>query len=305
MKISQKKIIDSKKKIVIFDYIEYGSPSIFSNEYLHSYDILGYNSSGKLLKQMLDAYGQEGQKIINYFNQFSELELIFCYFKRELSSVLDLSKSSFPIYAADFINYAYDVYNTSEEMEFSNRFIDLFFSWGLSSIDRPKLHGKILQNIEKFGNISLSQKHLEHNIKNNVKNLVFLCRSEWFERIDYKTYIPHCKSSVDLYGAGMKCFRNFESALDSVSFKQDPSLLIHAYPWINGKNCVYLPNKSNNQLDIDMACDIIYDYTKINQGKLYEIYKESKITAELYVNENYTKNYIYPKIKMLKMLLLA
>ena len=292
-----KKIIEQNKKIIVFDYMEYGAPTVFKENYLYDYDILGFKTTGILYNQLMRDYADNGKKLIEYFVKFSELNLIHCYFKRELSNFIDLSKSQFPIYSADFMNHEYKINQYLNENEFYNKSIDLFFSWGLSSNDRPKLHGKILQNIDKFGEIVMSQKHLDKCFENNIKNLTFLYRAEWYDRIDYKKYIPHSKTMIDLYGAGMKCFRNLESALDAVSFKQDPSLLIHAYPWENGKNCIYLPNKSNNQLDIDMAYDIIHDYTKINQGKLYEIYKESKKTAELYINENYSRNYIYPKIK--------
>jgi hypothetical protein len=292
-----KKIIEQKKKIIVFDYMEYGSPTIFTNNYLYETDILGYKIEKKLLSQLINDYKSEGQKLIDYFQKFADNNLIHCYFKRELSKFIDLSKCSFPIYPCDFINYAYNFPKEMSENEFNDKSIDIFYSWGLSSNDRPKLHGKIIQETDKFGNIVMSKKHLEYSFEQKIKNLIFLYRAEWYDRVDYNKYIPYSKTMIDLYGAGMKCFRNLESALDSVSFKQDPSLLIHAYDWIDGKNCISLPNKENNKLDIDMACDIIYDYIRVNQGKLYEIYKESKKTAVCYINENYSKNYIYPKIK--------
>ena len=96
----------------------------------------------------------------------------------------------------------------------------------------------------------------------------------------------------------MKCFRNIESCINGLSFKQDPSLLLHAYPWEDNINCIFLPNK-NNKLDIVAAIDIIHYRLKVNQGDLYRIYVESCKNVEKYENSTYTKDYIYPKIEKL------
>lgn len=307
-------ILNLNKKIIVFDYVEYKSESIFTDEYLYDYDILGYKITGVLLKKFILTKKDDYNNIINYFLKFRDNNLIFCYFKRELSKFIDTSDSSFPIYPSDYFNYLYSSpYNQlyiddySEEY-FNNKPIDMFYTWGLSTLDRPKLNGKFLlefENLEINKNTSEmlrvvnTSNQLENRLELKIKNLIFISRIEWLERLDYKKYLLLSKTVIDLYGAGMKCFRNFESALDSVSFKQDPSLLLHAYQWENGKNCIFLPNKDHNRLDINLSYDIIHDYIRNNQNKLYNIFKESKLTAKKYTNEEYTKNYIFPKIKNL------
>ena len=293
-------ILRNNKKIVVFDYVEYGWPTMIYYDYLNYYDFLGYRTADRFNLQWRNEYGTEYDVMLQYFEKFTEKQLIHCYFKRELSTTLNLSSVPYPVYPCDFFNHGWNDFDVKQEDVFNNKPMDCLYSWGDSSGDRIKLHGSLIYNYERFGtNIVLSQKHLTKAFEQQMKNFLFIYRAEWYDRIDYRKYIPHCKTMIDLYGAGMKCFRNLESALDSVSFKQDPSLLIHAYPWIDGKNCVYLPNKGNNKLDVDMACDIVHDCLRVNQGKLYNIYVESKKVAQLYLNENYSKNYIFPKIQSL------
>jgi len=290
-------IISNNKKVIVFDYIEYGGSMMFADEYLYEHDFLGYKIEGKFKSRLLSDYKDSGIQLIEYLEAFASNKLIHCYFKRELSKMVDTSAASFPIFPCDYFNcdYSFPVESTADE--FDKRNIDLLFTWGLSATDRPKLHGKILQEIEKFGNITMTQKHLDTCLKNEKKKLLFLYRAEAYDRINYNDYIPLCRTMIDLYGAGIKCFRNFESAIDSVSFKQDPSKLVYSYEWINNVNCIYLPNTKANKLDIDKSCDIIYDAIRINQGSLYKIYIESRKTAAKYENKSYSMNYIYPKIK--------
>jgi hypothetical protein len=145
-----------------------------------------------------------------------------------------------------------------------------------------------------------SEKQYEEElIKNKRDNAIALFHKEWYERIDYMKYQSNSRTVIDLYGAGMKCFRTIESTINSISFKQDNSFLKHSYPWIHDENCIMLPNKhDSNNLDELKSCDVIWDYIKGNKKeKLYNIYLKSCEINMKYRNVKYLKDYFIKNVE--------
>jgi hypothetical protein len=102
---------------------------------------------------------------------------------------------------------------------------------------------------------------------------------------------------IDLYGCGLKCFRNVESTRNCLSIKQDPSRLLFTYPWIDGINCITLPNlPDTNLLDHKKAFEIVYDYRYKKHDLLYDIYVKSMEMNQLYSPKNYVPNHIMKHI---------
>lgn len=293
-------ILQLGKKIIVFDYMEYPS-SDYTERYLYEYDILGYKIEGVFLRKMND-YFNTTNTLIKYFLKFRDKGLIFCYFKRELSKFLEINNIGFPVYPCDFfLGDRYKSLDFHSEEEFNDRLIDTMHTWGPTSLDRSLLHDSILSRLDKFGRVTTSTKQLLHSINTNknIKHIVSYNHREQ-EKLDYTKYLPACKTVIDMYGVGMKCFRNLESSCYSVAFKQDPSALLRAYPWEDGVDCIFLPNKKDNRLDVEAAVDIIYEYTRgEKQHKVFEMLKASQNTANKYRIKPYTYNYILPKIQSL------
>lgn len=211
------------------------------------------------------------------------------YFKRELPALCDTSSLGIPVLPADYTNVI-KPYTINSKEEFLNRDIDLFTAFG-----------KILQEIEAFGhNMFTSEKQHDIEIINNKrKQAILLIHNEWFERTELDKYTNNTKTMLDLYGSGMKCFRNIESSSNTVSFKQDPNVLIHTYPWTDGFNCVTLPNKQTNLLDVDASCSKILEYLRGDkQELLYDIYLNSTETNSKYEIKKYIKDHVIHNIKL-------
>jgi len=277
------------KPFIVIDYAEYGPASMYDEEYLTAWDIIGV----RIDPLFESACTEEHKKLTNRFLDCS----IKAYFKRELSHAVYNKRQDLNLYPLDyFANNMPDAILLTEE-EFYSRPLDLLFNWGFSNPERCKLHGRIMMEIEKFGhNVFLSMAQFEESIRNKSDHSFLLIRSDHHERVDYSMLQQQSRLVLDLFGNGMKCFRNWESALHSISVKQDPSLLVRTFAWTDGRDCLILPTNVN-RLNLDDAIDVIYEYTRGGKRhELYPIYKNSIQHARKYESKYYFDNHIYPAL---------
>jgi len=284
--------------IVILDFLEFGCGTWWDKRYQNEF----YSLFGIKVESYDNFFGREPAFEILHAALKNKLhDKIRIYFKRELSNQINTSNFSIPVLPVDFIN-TYDAYTPVSEEEFYGRGLDLLYIWGRSSQDRVKLYAQILYQMDRFGhNMYTSEKQYDEEfIKNNRDRGIALFHKEWYERCDFRKYQKNSRCVIDLYGAGLKCFRTIESTIDAISFKQDLSFLSHAYPWVDGENCIMLPNQPDkNNLDVDAACDKIWEYIRgSKQSELYPIYLNSCETNMKYINTNYLQNYFIPNINM-------
>jgi hypothetical protein len=201
----------------------------------------------------------------------------------------------------EFINDLYDLnHKIDSPDEYFNRPVLYNFLWGYSNVSRPILQGEMMKRFRDFHcdlalSYNQSKKYIFDDKKVNI-NIMFM--QDWWERINIKELYKlqfKSKGVIDLYGAGLKCFRNMESFYNCVPFKQDPSKLLHTYEWIDGVNCVFLPTRQNsNIIDEEKSCEILIKYkTSLD---LYNIYLESIKMSEKYHPSNYVKNHIIKNI---------
>ncbi len=286
------RIKSSGKPIVIFDYLEQGSPSLQKPEYLTTMQILGYQYDESPGNPTTVEYMK---LVTGMYELQSQIKL---YFKREMPVCLDYSKSPFKILPVEYpITFA--PYEPVSEEDYYNRPFDLYFNYGFSNPDRPKLHGRLLLGIDQIGhNFAQTEKTEEEFLKQGRKRIVVVCHREWYERVPFKSRNSMTYTTMDLYGAGMKCFRSTEGTIDTLAFKADPSLLHYSYPWVNGKNCIALPVDERNRLKIDEAYEIIRYNLRNNQGSLYSLYLKSVENNHKYRTENYVKDYLLKNMAM-------
>lgn len=276
-----------RKPFLVFDYAEYGPDSMCNEEYLTAWDIIGV----RVDEFFSSKWTEEHHKLMNGFFDCS----IKAYFKRELSHVVYNSRQNLNLYPLDYFTHNMPEEIPLTEEDFYKRPLDLFFNWGLSNPERCKFHGKIMTEIERFGhNIFLSMAQYKDSLASKKDHGILLLRSEYCERINPAEIQKQARLVVDLFGCGMKCFRNYESAVDSASIKQDPSILVRAFPWTDRKNCIVLPT-TLNRLNMDDAIDILYEFIRGGrQHELYPIYKESIQHVKKYDSKYYFHNHIYP-----------
>jgi hypothetical protein len=284
--------------IIVLDFMEYGCGFLQNEFYNSSYFLFGLKFDD------ISAYfARETQYSTLHLNMSNHLRSkIRVHFKRELSSKLtDLCTLQIPVLPVDYMN-SFDEYDIASVDAFYDRGLDTLYIWGRSNQDRVKFHASILYQMDRYGhNMYSSEKQYNMELlQNNRTSAFLLLHAEWYERCDYKKYQFNSRSVIDLYGAGMKCFRNIESTINCTSFKQDPSILQHAYPWIDAENCIYLPNLNDgtNILDIDKSCDVLYEYTRGgSKHKLYDIYLKSCETNLKYKSNTYIYNYFLPNVE--------
>jgi hypothetical protein len=283
------------KNLIILDFFEFGCGTWSDKRYQQFYSFFG------MKHEPYDGFFEREKQFLQLHENLRNAlrDKIRVYFKRELSNLLDLSQVGTKVLSADFIN-TYEEYTPCTEEQFWQRGLDLLYIWGRSSQDRVRFYGTLFAQMDRFGhNMYTSEKQYEEElIKNKRDNAISLFHKEWYERVEFRKYQNNSRAVIDLYGAGMKCFRTIESTINSISFKQDLSFLKHAYPWIHNENCIMFENKENsNNLDEHKACDTLWHYIR-GDGKLdlYKIYLKSCETNLKYRNVTYLNDYFIPNI---------
>lgn len=264
-------------KYILFDFCEYGWD--WDRKETH---IFGANTN-----KFKDKFnGNEWHK----FDEFVKNNPAIIYFKRELliKDYLDsflhdaIEPIEFPCFQPS--------YPIVTKEEFDKRPIEVFFSWGHSHEARRILHGEIFINAAKKGyGVVDNFTHFNESIRDYEKVWASIY-SPYFARIDMPTLLNiqgQSKLSVSLPGAGVKCFRNAESPINSVMVMQEDDL-VWSYDWIDGVNCIKIPKNGNAIETIEQA---------LQRDDLYDIYVEGVKTCEKYMLNNYVKNYIEKTIE--------
>ncbi|HQI46706.1 MAG TPA: hypothetical protein PLC59_11685 [Bacteroidales bacterium] len=277
------------KPFIVVDFSEYGYRKMIDEEYLTARDILGEKTDNYFWYN----WSPEHHKLMERFLDCD----IRINFKRELSKTVFENQQRVPVVPIDYFCYNMPVIIPASQEEFYARPIELFHVWGPSNMERARLQGKIMMEIDRMGHDMFTSKaQLDEYLKANGKSGCVLMRADSYERIKFFEIQKLCKTVLDLFGCGMKCFRNWEAALDSISIKQDPSLLVRAFPWTPNVNCITLPTKVNT-MDYDVVFEIIYEFIRgPKQHLLYPIYKEGISHVRKYDGKYYFENHVLPLI---------
>lgn len=176
--------------------------------------------------------------------------------------------------------------------QFEKRPINCLWFWGRSHELRLKLHGDIWLNAYKTGatvcdNIYSFKGFMEN--ESNPDKWVTL-HIPHYSRIDIGTILNinrQSKISVNLFGAGNKCFRMNEASSSSVMIMQH-SNMAYTYEWLDGINCFKFPT---DDPDIEIIKNALTDKT------IYDIYRRGVETCGKYRIDRYITEYIEPTIK--------
>jgi len=262
-----------RKPWVIFDYLEYGS-SWKDGTDSH---ILGQNSAN-----FACVSGPEWMKLDAFVRDHKPI----VYFKREL---LERERSNW-LHPIEFPCYL-PAWPVQSKEDFDKRAIEVFFSWGLSHESRPRFHGEIFTNALHNGiSIISAWDQFENFDYANHKRVWATIHSPHTTRRDISTvmhYQSMAKISVSLPGNGFRCFRDNESACNSIPAYWD-DCIARAYDWIDGVNCIRL---SPYYEFIKLSGDGIY------KSDLHQIYLNGLDTVEKYRSQNFVNNYIAPIVK--------
>lgn len=219
------------------------------------------------------------------------------YFKRELLNedrVANVHPINFPC--------IHPKYEVQSKVEFENRPIDLFNSWGYSHELRRVFHGEVFLNAVKRNRAVIDNfSHLEQEIKDKRKKWVSVF-TPWHSRLpmDYVLNVQGAsKLSISLPGAGVHCFRHAESPVNSVMVMRDDPIA-YSFEWQHNINCIKFPvGKDMDSIrGLKGASEAIEAIeTALENPDLYDIYKAGMDNCDKYRVERYCKEYLEPLIK--------
>jgi hypothetical protein len=306
-----KKVKSSKKPIICIDYQEVGPDTMHSGAYLNTYQIVGFSCQDFETNPLSAEYHKRNQYV-------TELqEKIFLYFRREMSARLNYAAVPFEVLPLELTRPAksgpfglsqgfegpieeLEEFKPVSQEEYYSRPNKLLYSYGITHPDRYILHGRLLMDAEKIGkSLVQSEQSLKFHTERKRRDNILLLNNDFFERAHPTSKNKYCLTSIDMYGAGMKCYRNGESTQNCVSFKQDPSHLQWAYPWVDGFNCIHLPsNPQTQRLDPNGAFDKITKYLFGDlKDSLYDIYLNSVKTSLAYEQSMYIRDHVWANIQ--------
>jgi len=279
-------VADSGKPIVVWDYHEHTE--------VHRMSILGYHIEEEKLT--------ENYRVVH---KFLSRYRPAAYFKRELSSMspLDIDSCPFPVHPIDYM-HEFDDLDPVSFHDYNRRPLDVMMTYGFSHISRYLLHGELMKSTPVLG----------WTVHHNLEDLA------WWNSMDRKhdrailiMPIPHyrrlpiadvneaqgqAKMAVTCYGAGQKCWRSAEAAYNSLMVIQDPTLTRWAYPWVDGENCITMPNVPGSEtVNSPQAVSKMLRYLHQTPAELYPIYKECVLNNRKYHAPAYLRGYVLPKIE--------
>lgn len=279
-------IVNSGKKIVIVDFVEYGWDATNTNHFfgLNTREFLNKFQNGEYLK--LD----------DFFKNMKELGRIALYFKRELNESpitdFDILPAEYPGIAT-LPDHKIDTFD-----QFNSRPIDILMVWGLSNPSRPILHGELLKQSALNGQHLVSSiDHVSTCLQRGDKRMVVLLHIPDFARVPIEQILmlqSLSKITVSLNGAGVCCFRDTESSYNSVLARQENNKQ-WTYPWIERINAIGLPNKKNGLIDEAWSYSRLMGHLEDREG-LYNIYLHGTANWKNYEVNNYS-NYILNQVR--------
>jgi hypothetical protein len=218
------------------------------------------------------------------------------YFKRELLS--GDNRGASPI---DWVLQAKQPPEMHTREQFEARPIDIFYCWGYSSEDRPKMMGELLKQAGRFcAHFCLTEEDLDRALAEGRKRIFALLHVPHYRRIHYSkifAWQQQSKISLSIRGAGFKCFRHAEASYNCAMAHQSPEVVKWSFPWVGGVNCLSLPKHQNGDLDVTESLQLIWHWLRVEQGKLWEIYEAGVANCQNYYAESYSRNYLLPKIR--------
>lgn len=225
------------------------------------------------------------------------------YFKRELPVELDGELvTSFAIHPVDF-THEFPAVDPVSEADYHARPIDVLMVYGYSNRSRPMLHGKLLQAMSRFAwtpvetaeDVDFQTQVLK------VDRQLLIRMVPHYRRIaiqDINALQARSKLVISCWGAGVKCFRSAECSYQSVGVHQYPEIVRWAYPWLDGQNCLTLPNLPLAEvIDMEAALERLWVWLRLRQGDLFPVYVAGQQTHAHYYAPRYWSDYLLPKMK--------
>lgn len=275
-----------KLPIIVLDY--------FEHRHIQNYILLGHRflerlevTDYALLHCALAAYGGTA-----------------AYFKRELPAGT-VPEVSYPVHPIDFtVNPHIAPLTLTTEEEYHARPIDICFIWGYSNESRPLLFAELIKARGRFGmpHITVNETDVTWLIEHHKRCQLALLYQPFYNRLPLARVFElqsQAKVTISLFGAGNKCFRSAEAGQNSVVAHQAPETLEWAIPWVDGINCLALPNKpgSGEEFDVGGAVEKLYHWLRVVQGSLYSVYVQSVLTTQQYRTDRYVWEYLVPRIE--------
>jgi len=299
----------NNKPIIVIDCVEAGSSKLDSY-FVGFYPFRKPQNDGSAYDNII----KEHLKLHEWLK--SNITNVKMYFKREY----DLNSPTLPIsiYPIDFPAYDINWKNEIVSIEdFWNRPCSIAHIWGMTWPSRAVLHGELMKQYCGYTNLCCYEQLFDDFCYYQSKHgevIVTLIYAQILNASDIDKTEPNSvripfdrmmyifeksKIVVSLWGHGRKCWRNIEAPFTSAMAIQTPGMY-WSYPWIDGENCIFLPNRSlengHEELDECKSVEIIQDYLNRKED-LYNIYLAGKRNWLNYRVDNYMTKYLIPKLE--------
>lgn len=279
------KLVESGKPVVVLDFHEHSEVGKTS--------ILGFHFSEKLTPNY--------RRLHDFFVKHPPV----IYFKRELPVDSDIWNfvHPFPVRPVDYM-HDFAPAEVVDAGAYFERPLDILMLYGYSHISRYLLHGALLTACRHQGwTVLNAYEDFEwwmHNRKKGAR-CIGLMPVPHYRRIPIEMINlmqSQSRITVSCYGAGIKCWRSAEAGYNSLAAHQDPDLVRWAYRWVDGVNCIVLPNEPRSEtMAAEDASDRLVRALTVEKDLLYARYRRCVEHTEIYRAENYFRDYLMPAIR--------
>jgi hypothetical protein len=268
-------------KIVVLDFLEFG------------WNVAQDHKLGTGDGQYFGAPRAEYLKLDRFLAEHAPA----AYFKRELP----IATSHPDLLPIDFVNFNDPAPVAVEKGDFLSRPIDAWFCGWHTSPSRTHFYGWCLeQNALAFytwsGMPIVEKPVFRHHVclhwgeLNEHAGGKFFLMPVWHaERRPFKEMLElqsKAKIALSFNGCGRKCFRDYEAGITGLFARQENGLQ-WAFPWLDGVNCIMLPNRPGSTL-----IDPLASYQSLcawldRPDDLFGLYQASIANARQYHWQNY------------------
>lgn len=278
---------------------------------IHGYDDYVFDAENfaaleksKLPVVVLDYYEPASVSLAQHAQLFEALKAlkVVGWFKRDFK--VDEVFTGCPVWPLDFTVPRYTDYDALESRDtYDKRPIDILMLWGYSSLDRPKLAGRLMAALDQFKTGPCPAQTIEDVdwlLDNHQPFAMALLYAPPYRRVSPDRMFKlqnMAKITISLFGNGLKCFRSSEAGYNSVCAHQAPESIRWSYPWIDQHNCLGLANLPGARaLDLDSAVEKLRYWSVLDYGSLYTLYCNGVENNQNYVRDVYGHDYVVPKI---------
>lgn len=257
------------KRLIIFDFAEYGINHSWSNAHIFGETIASHRQVSEIAEWL---------KV----DEFLHRERVIIYFKRELSKTISEMGFSYPIYPVEIFFDNLPAIPELNKDEYMYRLGGVFHLFGNSHPDRKNLGGEMMKRWERICTslpkmVDLENARLPYHL---VEQIEHLSRYDIGNILHWQS---KCLASVNCAGFGVKTFRMREACFNAVPIIPDYGIQ-YSTPW-SDKNAIILPTE-DGRIQLSESIDKL-EIVMRDRESLWSRMQAAHHMAHAYSPDNY------------------